>query len=125
MDFIKGKLTKKLRIKIHGSCDSSDLLELIHTGICGPFPTPSRGGQKYYISFIDDHSQFAYIYLLHHKSKALDAFKLYKAEVENQLDRKIKVVLSDRGGEYYCKNDQDGINQENFIDFLRDNGIVP
>jgi len=32
-------------------------------------------------------------------------FLLYKAEVENQLDRKIKRVRSDRGGEYVLFND--------------------
>ena len=33
--------------------------------------------------------------------KALDKFKIFKAEVENQHDLKIKIVRSDRGGEYY------------------------
>lgn len=27
-------------------------------------------------------------------------FKLYKNEVENQLNKKIKILMSDRGGEY-------------------------
>jgi hypothetical protein len=30
------------------------------------------------------------------KDEALDCFKIYKAEVENQLERKIKHVRSDR-----------------------------
>jgi transposase InsO family protein len=34
------------------------------------------------------------------KDEALDCFKIYKAEAENQLERKIKRVRSDRGGEY-------------------------
>ena len=34
-------------------------------------------------------------------SKALHYFKIYKAEVENQLEKKIKRVRSDRGGEYF------------------------
>jgi transposase InsO family protein len=34
------------------------------------------------------------------KDEALDCFKVYKAEVENQLDKKIKCVRSDRGEEY-------------------------
>jgi len=88
---------------------SSELLELIHINICRPLPTSSRSGQKFLISFIDDHSRFVYIYLLHHKSEALDVFKLYKAKVENQLDRKIKAVHSDRGREYYSRIDQDEI----------------
>ncbi|KAL6324648.1 hypothetical protein AAG906_013461 [Vitis piasezkii] len=34
------------------------------------------------------------------KYEALDVFKHYKNEVENQLSRKIKAIRSDRGGEY-------------------------
>ena len=32
-------------------------------------------------------------------------FKIYKAEVETQLDRKSKAVRSDRDGEYYGRYD--------------------
>ena len=38
------------------------------------------------------------MYLLRSKDEALDVFKLYKNEVENQLSRKIKAIRSDRGG---------------------------
>ncbi|RVW73978.1 Retrovirus-related Pol polyprotein from transposon TNT 1-94 [Vitis vinifera] len=34
------------------------------------------------------------------KDEALDVFKHYKNEVENQLSRKIKAIRSDRGGKY-------------------------
>jgi hypothetical protein len=34
------------------------------------------------------------------KDGALNCFKIYKAEVENQLERKIKRIRSDRGSEY-------------------------
>ena len=35
-----------------------------------------------------------------YKSEAFDKFKQFKSEVENQLDKKIKALRSDRGGEY-------------------------
>jgi transposase InsO family protein len=41
------------------------------------------------------------VYLLKSKDEALHYFKIYKAEVENQLERKIKYVRSDQGGEYF------------------------
>ena len=44
--------------------------------------TPSRGGKKYFITFIDDCTRFCYVYL-HSKDEAIDAFKQYKNEVEN------------------------------------------
>ena len=39
-----------------------------------------------------------YIYQIKERTEALDKFKIFKAEVENQYDLKIKIVRSDRGG---------------------------
>ena len=59
-------------------------------------PTVARI-KKLYVTFIDDYSRFARIYLLRSKDEAFDMFLSYKAEVESQLDRKIKRIRSDRG----------------------------
>ncbi|KAL6319114.1 hypothetical protein AAG906_011192 [Vitis piasezkii] len=56
-------------------------------------------GKRYFITFIDDCTRYCYVYLLRSKDEALDVFKHYKNEVENQLSRKIKVIRSDRGGD--------------------------
>jgi hypothetical protein len=53
------------------------------------------------MTMIDDVSRYCYIYLLKTKYDALNCFKIYKAEVENQLEKKIKRFRSDRGGEYF------------------------
>jgi hypothetical protein len=50
----------------------------------------TRGGKRYFMTFIDDASLFCYIFLLKSKDEALHYFKIYKAEVENKLERKIK-----------------------------------
>ena len=62
------------------------------------------------VTFIDYYSRFTRVYLLRNKDEAFDMFLSYKAEVENQFDRKIKRIRSDRGGEYmplndYCENE--------------------
>jgi hypothetical protein len=44
---------------------------------------------------------YSYVYLISEKSKALDKFKIFKAKIKNKLNFKIKVVRSDRAGEYY------------------------
>ena len=75
-------------------------LDLIHTYICDMKSIPSRGGNKYFITFIDDCSRYCYVYLLSSKDEAVNAFKTYKAEVETPLNKKIKIIRSDRGGEY-------------------------
>jgi hypothetical protein len=53
------------------------------------------------MTFIDDATHFCYVYLLKSKDEALDYYKIYKAKVENQLERKIKRLWSHRGGEYF------------------------
>ncbi|KAL4320124.1 hypothetical protein GQ457_18G006850 [Hibiscus cannabinus] len=105
---------------------SNDVLELIHTDIFGPFPSESWNGQQYFITFIDDYSRYGYLYLIHEKSQSLDVFKSYKAEVENQHNKRIKKVRSDRGGEYYGRYDGSGEQRPGpFAKFLEECGIVP
>jgi len=47
------------------------------------------------------------MYLLKTKDEALQYFKTYKAEVENQLERKVKRLMSDRDGEYFSSDFSD------------------
>ena len=65
-------------------------------------------GQRYFISFIDDHSRYIYLYLLHNKNEALSASKIFKVKIEKQCSKQIKIVRSDRGGEYYGRYTEDG-----------------
>ena len=87
-----------------GAVRATRVLELIHTDICGPLNVKSVDGFDSFITFTDDFSRYGYIYPIRDRSEALEKFKVYKAEVENQLNAKIKVVRSDRGGEYYGRH---------------------
>ena len=98
---IKGKMTAKPFSK---HCKSLDLLEIVHSDICGPLRTKTHRGMKYFITFIDDYSRYRYIYLIKYKSKTVEKFKEFKLEVENQLERSIKSLNNDRGGEYEAFN---------------------
>ena len=60
----------------------------------------SLSGYVYYISFIDNFSRKTWIYFLKEKSEVFNKFKEYKSLVENQKDRKIKILWSDNGGEF-------------------------
>ena len=116
---IKGKQTNKSK---RGAKRNTNLLEIIHTDIC--CPDMDENGPKYFITFIDDYSRYIYLYLLHSKDEALGAFKVFKAEVENQCGKHIKIVRSDRGGEYYGKYTENGQSPSAFAKFLQENGIV-
>ncbi|RVW58763.1 Retrovirus-related Pol polyprotein from transposon TNT 1-94 [Vitis vinifera] len=120
VDCIKGKQTNKSK---RGATRSSTILEIIHTDICSL--DMDSHGQKYFISFIDDFSRYMYLYILHNKNEALDAFKVFKAEVEKQYGKQIKIVRSDRGGEYYGRYLEDGQSPGHLRSFFKSMGLLP
>ena len=75
------------------------ILELVHNDVFGPVLVPSLGGSRYYVSFIDYFSRMAWIYFLKKKSEVFKRFLEFKSLVENQTDRKIKVLRTDNGVE--------------------------
>src|SRR5438128_4301818 len=89
--------------KSHTTAEARNLapLELIHSDLCEMNGVLTKGGKRYFMTLIDDSTRYCYVYLLKSKDDALNFFKIYKAEAENQLDRKIKRLRSDRGGEYF------------------------
>nr|GFA37723.1 hypothetical protein [Tanacetum cinerariifolium] len=94
---------------------ATDLLSLIHTDVCGPLRHVSRKCASYFLTFTDDFSRYDYVYLLKHKHEVFENFKVFKSEVELQLQKKIKALRFDRGGEYLSHE---------FKDYLIKNGIV-
>ena len=104
----------KLPFVGHGE-RATDLLALVHTDVCGPFDVPARGNFVYFITFTDDLSRYGYVYLMRHKSEAFEKFKEFRHEVEKQIGKPIKVLRSDRGGEYLSQK---------FLDYLKENDIV-
>lgn len=121
VDCVRGKLTKTRK---KTAIRSSGALEIIHTDISGPYQA-TMCGNKYFITFIDDYSRYGYVYLIKEKSDALEKFKIFKLEVEKQLDKTVKIVRSDRGGEYYGKHGDSGQQMGSFAKFLENCGIVP
>ena len=106
--------SKLARIFFQSIERSSEPLELIHSDICNLKFIQTRGDKKYFLTLIDDCTRYYYVYLLRSKDEELEMFKHFKNEVENQLDRKIKVIRSDRGGEY----------EASFRDFCSQHGII-
>jgi hypothetical protein len=90
-------------------------LDLIHSILCEMNGILTRAAKNYFISFIDDATRYCQPYLIKMKDEALNCSKIYKVEVENQLERKIKRVRSDRGGEY-LSND--------FDEYCAEHGII-
>ena len=94
---------------------AGELLEIIHSDVCGPMSMAARGRYFYFVTFTDDLSRYGYIYLMKHKSETFEKFKEFQNEVENHRNKRIKFLRSDRGGEYLSHE---------FGQHLSDRGIV-
>ena len=62
--------------------------------------------------------------MIKEKAESLDKFQIFRTEVEKQLGKVIKVVRSDRGGEYYGKQGDTEQLKGPFAKYLEDSGIV-
>lgn len=79
---------------------ATELLELVHTDLCGPMQKFSLGGSKYFLLFTDDYSRFMVAYFIKTKDEVYEKFLSYKKLVERQTGKNIKRVRSDNGGEF-------------------------
>lgn len=58
---------------------ASRFLELVHTNICGPFPTATLHGKHYFIVFLDNCMHLLNVQLLATRDQALDAWRIVQA----------------------------------------------
>jgi hypothetical protein len=86
-----------------GVTRAEGILQLVDSDVFGPVSIPSLGEYVYYVSFIDDFSRKTWIYFLRKKYKVFDRFKEFKDLVENQTEKRIKVMRTDNDGEF-CRN---------------------
>ncbi|KMQ89570.1 retrovirus-related gag-pol polyprotein [Lasius niger] len=100
---LKSKLTR-LPFPKSSENESTSVLDLIHTDVCGPMRTRSPSGKRYMITFIDDYSKYTIIYLLNQKSEVENKLREYIALVTNKFGHKPRIIRSDRGGEYTSKS---------------------
>lgn len=79
---LKGKQTRGA-FKHTGS-RVSNLLDLIHSDVCGPIKTNSNGGARYFLTFVDEYSRKVFVYFFKAKSEVTNLFLEFKSFVENQ-----------------------------------------
>jgi hypothetical protein len=96
----KGCLLGKNTKKYFSSSDSraQGILDLVHFDVCGPMSSPSLSGFLYYVIFIDDHSRKCWIYFLKAKNETFEKFKEFKAFIENQTGKQIRILQNRQWG---------------------------
>ena len=68
----QAKITKQSHKNVERN---TKLAELIHTDLCEFEGKLTHGGNRYFITFIDNFSKYAYVYLLKNKSDAFENLK--------------------------------------------------
>jgi len=94
---------------------STELLNTIHSDVCGPMATTGLMGERYFATFIDEYSGRIALSLLTQKSEAFERFKHYKEKIERETGKKVKSLRCDGGGEYTGKV---------FQSYLTEHGII-
>ena len=112
------------------SWHASSPLQLVHSDLCGPLPSASFSGCKYFLTFIDDFSRRTWVYFLKLKSEVFDMFLAYKALVEKKSGHHLQKLRTNNGGEYvnnkfttYCT--AQGIQMKHTVPYTpQQNGVA-
>lgn len=79
---------------------ADNILDLVHGDLCGPISPVTPSGNKYFLLLVDDLSRYMWIRLLSSKDQASSEIKNFQAAVEVETGKKLKVLRTDRGGEF-------------------------
>lgn len=80
-------------------------LELVAADLWGPSPHISTQGDKYYLSLVDAHSRYTWIYFLKAKSDTCSTVKHFITCIEKQLNSSVKMIQTDGVGEFKSLKD--------------------
>ncbi|KAD4584610.1 hypothetical protein E3N88_22211 [Mikania micrantha] len=109
---------------------SENPLDRIYANLCGPITPPTPAGNRYVMLIVDGHSRFMWTFMLKTKDGAFEQFKMFKTSTELQYGRKIRVLRTDRGGEFTSREfslfcEQEGITRQLTAPYSpQQNGIV-
>ncbi|XP_062093439.1 uncharacterized protein LOC133799439 [Humulus lupulus] len=78
---------------------SSAPFDLVHLDIWGPFHVISIEGYKYFLTIVDDHSRFTWVYMLKAKSDVQVIIPQFFSLIATQFSATIKVVRCDNAKE--------------------------
>jgi transposase InsO family protein len=79
---------------------ATEPLELVHGDLCGPITPATPSGNRYFLLLVDDYSRFMWVMLLPTKDGAPAAIKNVQAAAERKSGKKLRILRTDRGGEF-------------------------
>lgn len=106
---------KMIRLPFGQRTRSKRILEIVHSDVCGPISPTSIDDNKYFVTFIDDFSNFTIVYLIKTKDEVFNCFKEYIQMAQSMFNTKLAKLRCDNGGEYVSQD---------LRKFCKENGII-
>ncbi|KAL2248151.1 UNVERIFIED_CONTAM: Retrovirus-related Pol polyprotein from transposon TNT 1-94 [Sesamum indicum] len=109
---------------------STCILDFVHADVWGPSNVPTHGGNRYFLSIIDNFCRKVFVFLMKHKSDVFEKFENWRVLVENQTEKRLKSLRTDNGLEFYNQNfsemcDKHGIKRHKTNPYTpQQNGVV-
>ncbi len=100
--------------KTNGRKRAVEPFGLVHSDVCEKMNAKSLSGAEYFLTFIDDNTHYVWTYVLKHKDEVFQKFQEWKALVEKDCGKQLKILRADNGGEY---------TSADFQNFLKTKGI--
>ncbi|PLW43098.1 hypothetical protein PCANC_14406 [Puccinia coronata f. sp. avenae] len=95
---------KMIKLPFKGSFTPTTApLEVVHGNIVGPITPATNTGYRYFLTLVDQHTEFIKITLLKEKSNATTAIVNYKINYKKQTGHSLKKLIPNGGGEF-CNN---------------------
>lgn len=85
------KQTRK-PFSIEMNYSAKKLFELMHNDLCALIAPYTMAGNMYIFLLVDDYNPVIWTYMLKMKDEAFEAFKRFKAHVEDGMERKLRCL---------------------------------
>ncbi|GAA0174918.1 hypothetical protein LIER_28203 [Lithospermum erythrorhizon] len=109
-------LAKQQRLSFNKSVSSSsDIFQLVHIDLWGPYKTQTRTGTTYFLTIVEDYSRSTWTLLISSKTQVGPMIKQFFVMVQTQFDKTIKTIRTDNGTEF--------VNRD-IINFFTSHGIL-
>ncbi|GJR34737.1 putative ribonuclease H-like domain-containing protein [Tanacetum coccineum] len=96
---LKGK-QHRASCKTKAFSPSTKPLFMLHMDLFGPTFVSSLLHKKYCLVVTDDYSRFSWVFFLRTKDETSEILKNFIKEIENLVDKKVKIIRSDNGTEF-------------------------
>ena len=74
---------------------------MIHSDVWGPSRIKNISGDRWFVSFIDDHTRLTWVFLMKEKSEVGEIFKRFHNMIKTQFQTTIQIFHIDNGREYF------------------------